>query len=456
MVMIMPVLLLAQAQEANLLYNWNDTTLIVNNWPGGRYNEVWGVAINDLEIGIIGSTEGVHFIDVTDPTNSYEIESAFVPGLVQGANIVHRDYHDYNGYLYTVADEGPSSLQVIDMTHLPDTAILVYDSNEFIVKSHNIFVDAEAARLYSTGSAGVQVLSLEDPENPDLIASFPNDKLDIPYAHDLYVRGDTAYLNCGNSGLWAVDFTDLENPVLLGNMTIYEQQGYNHAGWMHETLPYYYLADETHGMDVKTVDVTDANDMFVVSTFDAESPAQTSIAHNLLVRGDYLYVSYYYDGVQVFDISDPVNPVRAYYYDTFDGPDNNGFKGAWGVYPYLPSGNIVVSDMQSGLFVFEAVDASITGTNFPEILTKEVSVWPQPVGNDFHIELTLEKSVSMVTVKMLDINGKTISSWEKTELSSGVNRFDMQLTGNIPAGVYYLTITSEEFVVTKKVMVQQK
>jgi hypothetical protein len=29
----------------------------------------------------------------------------------------------------------------------------------------------------------------------------------------------------------------------------------------------------------------------------------------------------------------------------------NGFNGAWGAWPYLPSGNIIVSDMEQGLFI---------------------------------------------------------------------------------------------------------
>lgn len=456
LVLFLPFMLSGQAQQANLLYNWNDTTLIVNNWPGGRYNEVWGVTINGLEIGIIGSTEGVHFINVTDPVNSYEIESAFVPGLVAGANIIHRDYHDYHGYLYTVADEGPSSLQIIDMTHLPDTALLVYDSDQFFQKAHNIFIDSTAARLYATGSAGIKVLSLEDPVNPVLIASFPNGKLDVPYTHDLYVRGDTAFLNCGNSGLWVVDLTDIENPELLGNMTIYEQQGYNHSGWMHESLPYYYLADETHGMDLKAVNVEDHNDMYVVNTFDAESPSQTSIPHNLLVRGNYLYVSYYYDGVQVYDISDPEHPVRVYYYDTYSGPDAAGFKGAWGVYPYLPSGNILVSDMQSGLFVLESIDASITATQAPEIFTSAITVWPQPVTNSFHVQLHLESPAVKVDFKLFDLSGKQLFSRTTERLPAGANRFDFDWSRNMVDGIYFLYIESDDFVLTRKLVVQRR
>jgi hypothetical protein len=57
--------------------------------------------------------------------------------------------------------------------------------------------------------------------------------------------------------------------------------------------------------------------------------------------------------LQVFDISNPNNPIKAGYYDTYPSIYCSGFKGNWGVDPQLPSGIILVSDVQSGLFILE-------------------------------------------------------------------------------------------------------
>ena len=66
-------------QNASLLYNWQDSSL-VGSWAYDNiYNECWGVYINDHEIAIIGSTAGTHFFDITDPENAYEID--FVQGV---------------------------------------------------------------------------------------------------------------------------------------------------------------------------------------------------------------------------------------------------------------------------------------------------------------------------------------------------------------------------------------
>jgi hypothetical protein len=63
-------------------------------------------------------------------------------------------------------------------------------------------------------------------------------------------------------------------------------------------------------------------------------------------------MSYYVDGTRVLDISDPTNPVEVGYFDTSDL--TGLFDGNWGTYAYLPSGYIISSDRNNGLFIFES------------------------------------------------------------------------------------------------------
>ena len=54
----------------------------------------------------------------------------------------------------------------------------------------------------------------------------------------------------------------------------------------------------------------------------------------------------------VYRIDDVTQPFRAGYYDTSTSHTNySGYTGCWGVYPFLPSGNIIASDIENGLFV---------------------------------------------------------------------------------------------------------
>jgi hypothetical protein len=184
--------------------------------------------------------------------------------------------------------------------------------------------------------------------------------------------------------LWVVDFTNANSPTLLGTMTNYPGAGYNHSGWRSSDGEHYILCDETHGSPVKVVDIQDLSDMSVVATMDAGTAVPTQIPHNALVRGDLLFVSYYYDGLQVYDIANPLSPQHIAYHDTYDGPDANFYAGAWGVYPYLPSGNILLSDIQTGLWVFAPVNAP------PNLqLVPEASDLSACAGEDLSFGLTI-------------------------------------------------------------------
>ena len=67
----------------------------------------------------------------------------------------------------------------------------------------------------------------------------------------------------------------------------------------------------------------------------------------------YYYVSHYRRGVVVYDAADPNQLVEVAHFDNYVTPSSNvaGTDGTWGVYPFLPSGNLLVSDIENGLFV---------------------------------------------------------------------------------------------------------
>jgi hypothetical protein len=117
-------------------------------------------------------------------------------------------------------------------------------------------------------------------------------------------------------------------------------------------------------------DVTDLSDPTLVSTFTNGSPA---IDHNLYVHGDLIFESNYRNGLRVFDASDdPENPVEVAYFDTYPANDNASYNGTWSNYPFLPSGTVLVSDREKGLFVLglllSSCDADFNGDGALDIL----------------------------------------------------------------------------------------
>jgi choice-of-anchor B domain-containing protein len=342
------------------LGNWHDPTLPFDRI---RYNDVWGYAANGREYALIGSREFVHILDVTDPNNITEIARL---NDAMNSSSIWRDIKVYGDYAYCVTDiQANDGLQIIDLSNLPNSAEIIYRSDDEFGQCHNLFIDTTASpvRLYAFGTNspaandGYFAYSLADPTSPDLIATV--DLTDNGrYMHDAFVVNDTMYGNSESRGLYVYDVSDVTAPVEIGRLFNYTESGYNHSCWRSANGKYLAMCDETTNRGVKIVNVEDPGDMELESVFRSTllAPNLASLAHNPFYMGDSLVVlSYYGDGVQVWDVRDPADPQRLAYYDTT--PTGTGYTdGAWGAYPYLPSGNILVSDEITGLYVVRVND----------------------------------------------------------------------------------------------------
>ncbi len=341
----------AQSDNVNLLDTWTTTGLVVTNDGESIFNEVWGFVQDGNEYAVIGSANGTHILKITQDNKLDSID--FVPGKHIASDAVHRDYHDLKGYLYAVCDEGFSSLQIMDLSYLPDSVSLVYDSDSLLIRTHNIFIDSSRSKLYACGYIGfsggfpMRIFDINNPVDPVYEADYEF----VNYVHDAYIRNDTAYLNCGSEGLKVVDFSNPLMPFTLGSLQFYIDKGDNHSGWLSEDGRTYVLCDETSGMRVKVLDVSDLSDIKVRSLFTSGFYEET-LPHNVILKNGIAYVSYYNDGLQIFDVSNIDQPKRLGYYDTYQGSDLGLYRGMWGVYPNLPSGRILGSDRKAGLFLF--------------------------------------------------------------------------------------------------------
>ena len=419
-----------EVPEAKLLGQWFNPNIPSSTAHDNAYNEIWGLAVNDREFAVMGSTIGTHIIDVTDTDNI--VVAAFIPGAAFGAGIIHRDYHDHDGYLYAVCDEGQSTLQIIDISDLPNSATVVYDNSELIQRSHNIFIDEDNDRLYSCATNGtvlgadaLRVFDISDPENlVDLGGYNTFENYVVGHVHDAYVKDHVAYFNCGPDGMVVVDVSDLGNMKLLGSLESddYPDSGYNHSGWLAEEGDVYYMADENHGLAIKAINVEDYGDLDVKTLFDAGDDSPGAIAHNLIVDGDRLFVSYYFQGLQVYDITDRESPQRIMHYPTSMevNIDSTKYRGAWGVYPFLPSGNILVSDMQEGLFV---VDRNLEISSNKESEKDVFGIYPNPAVDYIQVSLVDEGKYSY---RIKDLSGKILMGGQILEKTQAVHTSQLQ------------------------------
>lgn len=339
-----------QSDNVNLYAQWTDESLPITGF-GGSFNDVEGLFLNGREYAIIGSTMGTHVIDVTDPGDAPEVY--FLPGAYSGSGVTHRDYHFDGTVLYAVCDQGTSSLQIFDLSGLPASVTTLYDDDELVVTAHNVFVDNASDLLYLCNmnrpglSTPLMVLNVANPSAPSQMFDLAPW---VSVCHDVYAENDTVWVNAMGGGLIVIRMQD--GPVVIGTLEDYPEQGANHSGWWVPEDEVYVFADETHGAPLKVVDTSDLTDLQVVSMLSSGT-AENAIAHNLMIRDERVYVSYYHDGLQVFDIHDPENPHLIAWFDTYPPDNHSGYAGAWGVHAALPSGRVLISDIQRGLFVLD-------------------------------------------------------------------------------------------------------
>ncbi|PCH91696.1 MAG: hypothetical protein COB85_08830, partial [Bacteroidetes bacterium] len=128
---------------------------------------------------------------------------------------------------------------------------------------------------------------------------------------------------------------------------------FTHNCWISDDGNYLFTTDEKSNAFIASYDVSNLSNITLVDQIQS-NPGSNVIVHNTYVISNHLVSSYYRDGVTIHDITRPNNMIQTGNYDTSPSFSGNGYNGAWGVYPWLPSGNVLVSDIENGLFILGA------------------------------------------------------------------------------------------------------
>ncbi|MGQ0552637.1 MAG: LVIVD repeat-containing protein [Planctomycetota bacterium] len=313
-----------------------------------QYNDVWGyVAPDGREYALLGEHTGTVIYNVTDPVEPYEV--AYIPGPA----CIWRDMKSYGHYVYSVND-CLSGVQVIDMIN-PEQPVLV---NEFgfssLQHAHNIYIDEQTGRLYACGtSQGMAIYNLAaNPVNPPLLKTWNGQGLSgvNGYVHDVYVRDGRAHPAMIYDGLYVIlNVSNLPSTSIISSVETGEE--FTHSTWTTADGSIAVTADEKSGSrNLQLWDISNAGSPELLSSL---AQGNNNTPHNPYILGDVCHVSYYDVGYVAYDISDPVDPVEIGRFDTTKGTDPPAlFFGAWGCYPFAPSGVVYVSDINNGLYLF--------------------------------------------------------------------------------------------------------
>jgi choice-of-anchor B domain-containing protein len=332
-------------------------------------NDCWGWTdpSTQREYAIMCTTSGTTFVDVTDGVDPTIIGQ--LPTHTSQSS--WRDAKTYGNYVFIVSEASGHGMQVFDLTRLRNADVsngpITFTEDAHYSgfgNAHNIVINEENAYAYAVGTltflGGPHFVDISDPLNPVAAGGYDVDR----YSHDAQVvtyngpdpdyQGREILIGSNENEVVIVDVTDKNNPSRISTID-YANIGYTHQGWFTEDMRYFILGDELDerdfGLNTRTL---------VFDFLDLDNPVEhftyfgntVAIDHNGYVKGDTFFLANYTAGVRMIDISNiGTSMSEVGFFDTY--PSNNGtsFNGVWNVYPYFPSGNILVSDINSGMFL---------------------------------------------------------------------------------------------------------
>ncbi len=393
------------AQMGGQSYGGNDPAEATDSWG-------WTDSLTGKEYAIVGMNDQTAFVDISNPNNPVYLGKLDSHDV--GRTSWWRDIKTYQNYAFIVSDDNRNhGMQVFDLENLrgltgspvvnfSEDNHLTWGSGTTKGVAHNIIINEDTGFAYILGSsvnAGRPLMvdisnplaNLSYTSVPSSIPS-PSGNVNIGYCHDaqvlIYNGPDTEHhgkelmigaFSGSQDFVRILDVTDKNNIIILGNID-YSNKYYTHQGWFTEDERFFIVGDELDetngpGFNTRTL-VFDMEDLDNPSLHYTHYGATPAIDHNGYVKGNRFYLANYKAGMRVFKVDglyDEVNPsmVEVEKFDTHPSSDSADYHGAWNVYPFFESGNIIISDLDEGLFVVK--DPNFDNTA-PSINTQNINV----------------------------------------------------------------------------------
>ena len=450
-----------------------------------RLNDVWGWTDPKTyrEYVLAGRSNAVSFIDISDPL--IPVYVGFLPNIY-GESSTWRDMKVYRDHMYVVVDGRKYVwMQVFDLTELRSfggTPIHFRPTTHYkgIKSAHNVVINEETGFAYLVGSRssedincgpGLHMVDIRNPANPTYAGCFTDlatGRRGTGYTHDaqcvLYRGPDSEFYGreicfaSNETALSIVDVTKKSSPRKLSSAE-YPNAAYAHQGWLTEDHQYFIMNDEfderNHinefgGTRMLIWDVKELDDPLLHKEYFGPTH---SVDHNLYVRNGYVFAANYTSGLRIIDVQDPGRPFEVAHFDTYPENDALTSHGAWSVYPFFKSGNIVVSSHPHGIFVLKATGLDLTLTPDSDLALPErfalSAAYPNPFNSMTNLSLSVPEAAT-VSVRAYDLMGRPVASVRSGYLVAGLHQLAFDAT-RLPSGTYIIRALGEGYISTQRV-----
>ena len=409
-------------------------------------NDIWGWTdpLNNKEYALVGLTSHTAFVDITNPTNPIYLGK--LP--TQTTSSIWRDIKVYNNYAFIVSEAAGHGMQVFDLTRLRNVTTPIIFTNDAhyadFGNAHNIAINEATGYAYAIGTStfngGPHFINIQNPLMPIAAGGYG----DEDYTHDAQIInytgvdathvGKEIFFGANEDKVVILDVTNKTNPILLSVFN-YDNTGYSHQCWLTEDQKYLILGDELDeidfGFNTKNI---------IINVSDLDNPSlkwdyfgeTTAIDHNGYTKGNDYYLANYRAGMRIMDITniDAENMNEIAFFDTFPSSDSASFNGAWSVYPYFTSQSILISDIESGLFVVKK-NAALSNNSF-SLNESKFDIYPNPLKNTLFIK---SENDLINTVSILSVEGRKVYEAK----GSLLNNQQIDVSG-LEKGIYFILI----------------
>jgi hypothetical protein len=225
------------------------------------------------------------------------------------------------------------------------------------VDVHTVFVEGDRLYAMSPGpSKRTFIYDIQTPTEPRRLGDYAEVGADsnptVGYPHDALAFEGMLYINHWSGGYVMVDVSDPANPRKVGAYKYPYATSHANAVGKFGDRRIAFEGGENWGAHLRVLDVTDPAQPKRLGEYKLEENASI---HNMVLKGERLYIAYYHHGVRVLDVSVPESPREVAYYNTFretdPGRGESFYEGAIGM--RVPGdGYVYVIDTSRGLLIF--------------------------------------------------------------------------------------------------------
>lgn len=428
--------------------------------PGTLRKAAFGaITINSTPTGHIFAADvsGIRAINVSTPATPVESGALTVSAAAPGSAFStfldgNKAYVAYGSAGFRILDvSNPANISELGVFDTPG------DARRVVVKDDVAFV--------ADRDAGVRVVNVADPASPIEITTFAT-----PRARDIAIFGDYVFVAASDSGIGIIDASDAANPQFV----TYAKDAYGEgvaafadvlAATTYGTIAFYDIADpanpafvsqisQSFGTGVFSIDadfayVSDFDTLRIYSISDLNDVREVgkvftdgSFDGSAVRDGDYVYVNSEEEGVRVYDVTDPANPVEVAFFD--------GAPIARGV--TARNGSAYVAERADGLSIYR--NDLVTSVDDDPGITPERFVlqqnYPNPFNPSTKINFTIPASVGLTAVRLeiYNVVGQKVRTLVNGKQPAGP--YSIEWNGRndngaiLPSGIYVYRLTVGE------------